>query len=404
MTTSDTGDPTGPDFAEIDLAAEPLPGAELHRVLRAAREAGPVVRTRFHGAPALLITRFAVLREFFASQEQFPGGAFYEFATKPHIGNTFINMDGPLHDTYRQIAMPVFRSRATARFVDQELTPLAHEVVDRFEYRNHGDLAREFAQVLPFWSISRKLGLPFGSEEQQRRWALDLLNYPSDPDGAMAAAEQLTEFLAPVVAEREAEPRDDVISRLLSSEHDGVRFTHDEVYSHVRLLYAVGATTTSDGLSTVLHRVLTEPGLADRVQAEPEALVGVVHESLRCEPPVAVLPRLAPFAGEIAGVEVPAGSIVLCGIAAANRDPDVFADPDRFDPDRAESEILTFGFGSKFCPGMHMARQQILAAVEVVLSRLPRLELVAAADPAGAVLRRVESLEVRWVNDPSWLR
>jgi cytochrome P450 len=381
---------------EIDIALESLPGDELHEFLGRARDQGPVVPALFYRSPAYLITSFDVLRQYFGAQEEFPGGVIYTHSTKPHIGNTFINMDGPSHNTYRNIAMPVFRSRATARFVDAELTPLAHEVIDRFAGNGRGDLASEFAQVLPFWSISRKLGLPRGSEEKQRHWARDLLSYPSNPEGALRAADEVTEFLSPVVEERRREPQDDVISRLLSSEHDGVMFNDEEVYSHVRLLYAVGATTTSDGLSTALRRLLTEPGLADRARDEPAILEGVVQESMRFEPPVCVLPRLAPHEGTIGGVDLPAGATVLCGIAAANRDPAMFADPDNFDPDRSEAEILTFGFGSKFCPGMHMGRQQILAALEVVLERLVDIEVIESSQPSGGVLRRVETIEAVW--------
>lgn len=383
-------------LAETDFALDDFRGDRLHELLRRAREQGPVVPVRFYGTPAHLITRYETLRSFFAAQEQFPGGVMYEFSTRPHIGSTFIDMDGPDHDTYRQLAMPAFRSRAVARFVDAELTPLADEVLDRMAPAGEGDLATGFAQVLPFWSISRKLGLPLGSEERQRAWAHALLSYPSDPDGALAAAAEVTEFLRPVVEARRAAPADDVISRLLTGEHKGVRFTDEEIASHVRLLYAVGATTTSDGLSTALHRLVTEPGLVARARAEPELLPRIVHESLRLEPPVSVLPRLAAHGGEIAGVELEPMARVLCGIASANRDPDVYADPDRFDPDRAESEILTFGFGSKFCPGSHLARQQILAALEVVLHRLPGLRPVEVGEPVNAVLRRVETLRVAW--------
>jgi cytochrome P450 len=380
----------------VDFASDALTGADLHQVLAAARDQGPLVEATFYGSPAFLITQFAPLRDYFGAQDDFPGGVIYEFSTKPHIGNTLINVDGPLHNSYRHVAMPFFRSRATARFVDNELTPLAHEVIDRFDDAGGADLATEFAQVLPFWSISRKLGLPRGSEERQRAWALDLLSYPSNPEGALQAAAEITDFLAPVVEERRAEPRDDVISSLLSSEHEGLVFTDEEVYSHVRLLYAVGATTTSDGLSTVLHRLLTEPGLLERSRADHAALNGIVHESLRCEPPVSVLPRLAPNGGRFAGVDLPPGATVLCGIAAANRDASTFDSPDVFDPDRPESEILTFGFGSKFCPGMHMARQQILAALEVLIDRLPGLSVTDASEPTGGVLRRVESIQATW--------
>ena len=383
--------PAGPD-----LMFDRFEGDELHDYLRAARARGPVVPAWAAGQPCVLITTYAALREFFAAQETFPGGVVYEFTTAPHIGRTFISMDGPDHDLYRQLAMPAFRSRATARFIDNELTPLAHEIIDRFASRGHADLATEFVHVLPFWSISRKLGLPLGSEDRQRQWALDLLNFPSDPVGARRAADEVSAFLAPIVEQRRRDPLDDVISHLLQGEYGGVRFTNDEVFSHVRLLYAVGATTTSDGLSTVVRSLLTEPGLLDRARADRERLPRIVHESLRFEPPVSLLPRYATNAGTIAGVEIPAGTMVMCGIASANRDAAMFDQPDRFDPNRAESEILTFGFGSKYCPGSHLARQQMLAALDVLLDRLPGLRLVDASEPVNGVLRRVERIEAAW--------
>ena len=132
------------------------------------------------------------------------------------------------------------------------------------------------------------------------------------------------------------------------------------------------------------------------MRADPALVPRVVHESLRHEPPVAVLPRIAPDGGTVAGVELPRGAVVLCAIAAANRDPAVFADGDRFDPDRSESEILTFGFGSKFCPGAHLARRQLETALAVVVERLADLRLVDAGLPTGAILRRVGRLDAAW--------
>lgn len=388
----------GTPSIDVDFIAEGFAGAELHDTLRRAREQGPVVRARFAGMDAWVITQYATLREFFADQEHFPGGVGYQFTTRPHIGSTFIDLDGAEHDTVRQLVTPAFRSRAVSRFVDTDLTPLVHEVIDRWEERGRGDLAQEMAQVLPFWSISRKLGLPRGSEEQQRKWALAMLDFPQDPEGAYAAAAAVTEFLLPTLEERRRTPSDDVISSLLSGEVHGVRLTDEQVVSHIRLIYTVGAATTSDGLSTLLHRVVTEPGLLGRLVDDPGLVPAVVHESLRMEPPVSVLPRMAIDGGEIAGVEIPPMAPVLCAIASANRDPSVYADPDRFDPDRAETEILTFGFGSKYCPGTHLAKQQMAAALAAVVERLPDLHVVRASDPVNAVLRRVESLEVEWTT------
>jgi len=381
-------------LGDLDLGTAVLAGDELHLAMRQARESGPVVPTRFLGTEAYLLTTFAAVREFLVDDEQFPGGVVYRYATRPSVGSTFIDLDGAEHHRVRQLATPAFRSRAVRRFVDDELTPLAEEVLDRMLAAGGDDLADGFVQVLPFWSISRKLGLPIGTEERQRAWALALLSHPIDPEGARRAATEVTEFLRPTLAERRAAPRDDVVSRLLTAQVDGVGLTDEQVASHVRLLYAVGATTTSDGLGTLLRRVLTEPGLWARLRADRSLLPAVVHESLRTEPPVALLPRLAVDGGSVAGVELPPGALVLCGIAAANRDPEVFGEPDRFDPERPETEVLTFGFGSKFCPGSHLARQQLVAATDVLLERIGDVEVIDAPEPTGPVLRRVERLVV----------
>lgn len=384
------------DVTDVDFFTDPLPGPRLHELLARARDAAPVTPISIFGTSGFLVTRFDDLRAFFVAADEFPPGAMYQFHTEPVVGRTFISMDGAEHDQYRQLATPAFRSRATQRFVDDELTPLAHEVLDRFASRGSGDLVAELTTVLPFWAISRKLGLPVGSEERQRRWALGLLSYPIDPEGALRAAADMTEFLEPIVAERRADPGADVLSQLLTAEHDGVKLTNDEVFSHVRLLYSVGATTTSDAMGSMLWHLLTQPGLYERARREPDVRPRLVDELLRYEPPVALLPRMAPLGGEIAGVAIPEGSFLLAGIAAANRDPRAFAEPDRFDLDRSETDVLTFGFGNKFCPGSHLARRQLIAALEIVLDRLPELRLVEGTEPAGAILRRVERLEAEW--------
>ena len=134
----------------------------------------------------------------------------------------------------------------------------------------------------------------------------------------------------------------------------------------------------------------------DRARREPELRPRIVHESLRYEPPVALLPRVAPYGGEIAGVIIPEGGILLAALASANRDDTVFRNPDTFDPDREQGELLTFGFGNKFCPGSHLARRQLLVALDVILDRLPRLRVVDGDAPSGAILRRTEHLQVAW--------
>lgn len=384
-----------PRFA-LDLLGDPAVGDVLHRELARARAAPVPPVADLLGVPARVIARFDPLKEFFADEAQFPGGASYQFMVEPAVGPTFISMDGAEHDRMRGLTTPAFRSHAVTRWVDDELVPLAHEIVDRFAGRGEADLVASFSSVLPLWSISRKLGLPMGSEERQRAWTAALLSHPVHPAAAEAAKREVFEFLAPIVEERRSRGGEDVLSQLLAQEHDGARMSDEEVINHIRLLYVVGAATTSDGLSNLLYHVLTRPALVARAGRGWKECERLVLESLRYEPPVAVLPRVVSRTGVVGGTELPAGSIALCAIAGANRDPEVFSDPARFDPDRTERAALTFGFGSKFCPGSFLARRQMTAALSVLVSRLANLELREASEPAGGILRSCRRLVATW--------
>lgn len=381
---------------DVDLINDPLPGDVLHLALARARSAPMPPTATVLGMPARVIARFDELKELFTDDTRFPGGASYKFMIEPAVGPTFISMNGIEHDHMRRLTTPAFRSQAVTRWVDHELVPLAHEIIDRFAARGEADLVASFSSVLPLWSISRKLGLPMGSEERQRAWTAALLSHPVDPKAAAAARQEVAQFLEPILEDRRLHGGNDVLSNLLTYEHEGARLSDEEIINHIRLLYVVGAATTTDGLSNLLFHVLQRPELVARARSGWKECERLVLESLRFEPPVAVLPRLIAQASEIAGIELPAGSVALCAIAGANRDPDLFTDPDRFDPDRDQRGMLTFGFGSKFCPGSFLARRQMTVALDALVSRLANLEVVRAREPTGGILRSCRSLVATW--------
>ncbi|MCU1587732.1 MAG: cytochrome, partial [Frankiales bacterium] len=149
-------------------------------------------------------------------------------------------------------------------------------------------------------------------------------------------------------------------------------------------------------MSNLFQVVLSRPDLVERARTEPELVPRIVGELLRFEPPVATLPRLAAQGGRVGDTDIAPGTLVIAALAGGNRDPAVFTDPDVFDPDREEGELLTFGSGPKFCPGWNLARSQLVTALSVVLQRLPGLRLVRDAEPQGAILRSVPSLDVEW--------
>ena len=380
----------------VDLIADPVAGDVLHRELAWARSQSVPPLANLLGMPARVMARFDMLKELFADNARFPGGTSYKFMVEPAVGPTFISMDGDEHDRMRRLTTPAFRSQAVSQWIDEQLVPLAHEIVDRFAAQGHADLVASFSDVVPLWAISRKLGLPMGSEERQRAWTAALLSHPVNPAAAAVARQEVFKFLSPILEDRRTQGGADVLSHLLAHRDEGVGLTDDEVINHVRLLYVVGAATTSDGLSSLLFHVLRRPELLARARQGSKECERLVVESLRFEPPVAVLPRVIADAGVIAGTELPAGSVALCAIAGANRDPEIFTDPDRFDPDRDQRGTLTFGFGSKFCPGSYLARRQMTTALDVLVSRLPNLSVVEAAEPTGGILRSCRRLVATW--------
>ena len=387
------------NLSSIDFALDDLPGDELHQSLRALRETGPVAPTRFLGLPAFILTGHRELLEAFQDTRGFPPHRMYEVSFEGAIGRSFISMADPQeHRVYRKLATPAFRSRAIDRFAESALRDLANELIDELEGNAEGDLVESFCARFPYLVIARLLGLPRARESEFHEWALGLLRFRDDPEAARDASKALTEFLAPVVAKRRREPTGDIISELVGSRVDGRGLSDEEVYAHVRLLFPTGGETTHGSLGNLLSALLSVPERWRRVVDEPSLIPSAVDEGLRFDTPIAVLPRMSsahPVA--LGGTEIPPDSWVLFAMAAANRDPAVFAEPDTFLFDRDRRDVLTFGKGVKSCPGMHLARKNLVVALEALTTRLPQLRLLdrESALPRRSVLRCPDALRVR---------
>jgi len=398
-----TSSSTPVDLTNLDFGVDPFPGTELHEVLANLRESQRAASVKFHGGDAVLFTRYEDVHEAFRDDQKFPGGDFYEGAIEPVVGRTFISMNGREHDLHRKLATPAFRSRAVTQFDEEALVPLAHEVVDKFADWGHADLVSELTTVFPFAAITRKLGVPRRADEQMREWADRMLAYPADPDAAVTAAEEFSEALGPLLEERRSNPGDDLLSELAATDVGGEKLSDDEICATIRFLFAVGATTTSHAMGNMLWTLLDRPDLLERARENESVRAGIVQELLRWEGPLPTLPRLASKDARHAGANIPAGTLMLFGLASANRDPRVFGeDAGTFDPERAPgvqaADIITFGFGPKFCPGSHLARRELLTALTVVLEKLPGLHLSdpEGSEPRGGVLRHPDHLHVAW--------
>lgn len=384
----------------FDFAREDFAGAALHRNLASLREQGPVAPARFGGQPAVLISGHRALAEAFRDNERFPPADAYRITIEPVQGVTFQTMEDEQHRLYRRLATPAFQSRAVEAMEQEGLARIAHELVDRLGKQRSGDFASAFTHRVAFAVISRMLGIPTDREDVFRDWAVGFLEFPRDPAHSRHCAEQITEYLLPILAQRRREPRDDILSGLVAAEVDGRQLTDEEILAHIRLIFSAGASTTTDALGNLIYTLLEQPQRWQALLAEPGLRAGAIEELLRWETPVAVLPRLsAAHPVEFHGTYIPAATFCLFAIAAANRDPAVFEQPDEFDLHRDSSKkLLSFGPGPRLCPGMHLARRQLAVALDVILERLPGMRLLdpEAAVPRGAILRGPATLPVSW--------
>jgi cytochrome P450 len=371
---------------------------DLHGVLRRLRESSPVAPVRYFGEPAWLLTSYDAVEAAYRDDELFPAAAAFKEFTEPALGRNLQCMQGDEHKRNRMLVSPSFRARSIETLVQPVIDETAHALVDGFGSSGEVELVEQFNRHFPGTVICRLLGIPRTRDVDLQNWAHQLLSFQNDPAGALAAKDEITRFLTPLVHERRREPADDLISILATTEVDGEQLTDEEILSFVRHAFAAGTDTTFFGVANTMFALLTHPDQLERVLADPDTEVRwAVEEALRWESPVAMEPRTAPRAVRWFGADLPERARLLFAITAANRDPSRFDDPDVFDVGRRPSPIMTFGIGAHFCLGAHLARAELITATRVLLDRLRDLRL---ADPdtriAGTVLRGPKELRVRF--------
>ena len=396
MTANSSSVSVEPEYPHIDFATDAVP--DLHAILADLRERYRVAPIRYHGQVAYLLTRFGDLKAAFADDDVFPSAAAYLRHSGPVMGKTIQCMGDEEHRRNRSLVSAAFRPRLMKEFVEAFLTPVAHQLVDDFAERGEADLVRDYTTRYAFTVITRLLDFPPTDFDQLKRWGDGLIDFPWNPEFALQASREFTEYLKPLIEERRSVPGEDLLSSLTTVEVEGERLSDEEIFSFIRLLFPAGADTTYRALGSMFYAVLTHPAVFDAVKADPSFIPNAVQEALRWEGPTAMLPRFAPKDVTWAEAEIPAGSEVIFGITSANRDAAIFAEPDRFNPWRDEREFLSFGHGLHFCLGSHLARREMEVSLRVLSERLPDLEL---SDPAevgisGTVLRGPTSLPVRF--------
>ena len=302
----------------------------------------------------------------------------------------FIGLDPPEHDRLRRLAMRHFGPPERPAYLEQLRPTMLHIVttlLDQVQDQRQLDFVERFAYPLPVTVICTILGVPQEDEPQFHVWAEALAaNLAGQSDEQHRQREQaitdLRHYMAELVERRRRQPGDDLLSGMATDTDDQGRMEDPTLISTAVLLLFAGHETTVNLLGNGMLTLLRHPAILERLRHAPDLIPATVEELLRYEPPVQFLPNRTTLDEIVlAGTTIPKGVLVTLALAAGNRDPARFPDPDRFDPERRDNEHLGFGSGIHSCFGAPLARMEAQIALRELVRRLAQPRLVVDPPP-----------------------
>jgi pimeloyl-[acyl-carrier protein] synthase len=310
--------------------------------------------------------------------------------------------DAPSHTRLRALCAAAFTPRRIELFRSASIT-IANELIDRVQGRESMDLIADFATPFPSILLTVLMGLPVEDRERVKRMASDfselLGNFEHDPDRLkelMVSLEEMRVYMAEKVSEQRREPREGVISTLLDAVMDGAKLADEEVVANSMLMIAGGLEETTNLIGNGMLSLLQRPQELALLREHPEMLSSAIEELLRFESPTQYTSRIAPDDGELGGKTIRKGDALIVVLAAANRDPARFVDPDRLDLARTDNRHVAFGWASHYCLGAPLTRLAGQIAFGTLLRRLPHLTLITGKPVwrGMAAMRGVTALQV----------
>jgi pimeloyl-[acyl-carrier protein] synthase len=387
----DTGAPLSLyHLLDPEVLANPYP---LYRRLRTE---APV-----HWDPYLhawIITRYhdvaTVFRQF--SADRTPSPEYFEALGVPEMGpvaammvRQMLFMDAPTHTRIRRLAGAAFQPVQVSK-LREHIRDITERLIDDIHARGPDrsgvgrlDMLADFAEPLPAMVTTELLGLPVADHVDLKNWSVTyagmLGNFQHNPDllpGVLDAVERLSAYFRAAIAEQRREPREGLLSALLNAEIDGDRLSDDEVAANCIVTMVGGLETTTNLIGNGMLTLARNPSDMQRLRAETAIMPQAVEELLRYESPSQHTARIARRDTVLGGKEIGKGQAVIAVMAAGNRDPERFPDPDRLDFDRPDNRHLAFGWASHFCFGAPLARLEAEIAFEALLRRFDDLQLV----------------------------
>ena len=295
---------------------------------------------------------------------------------------TMLTSDPPDHTRLRKLVSKAFTPRAVL-----DLRPRIQDIVDYLLVeageRGEFDIIHDLAYPLPVIVIAEMLGVPPEDRHRFKHWSdtvVATLGGPFTPpeviEAARVAIEELAEYIGHVIAERRAEPKEDLISGLIAAEEGGQVLSEEEIFATCILLLIAGNETTTNLIGTSMLALFQNPEQMERLRKDLSLMPSAVEELLRYAGPVHGTGRVPKEDIEIAGHVFHEGEMVFTLLAAGNRDPSHYPDPDKLDVARNPTDHLALGDGIHFCLGAPLARVEAQIAIGTMLDRFPKLLLL----------------------------
>jgi cytochrome P450 len=295
--------------------------------------------------------------------------------------------DPPAHTRLRALVQQAFTPRLI-QLLQPRIEKLAHELMTESAERGEFDLMVDLGYPLPAIVLAELLGIPAGDHVNYRVWSttfidtFDPVSHAMISQEGVEARDSLAAYLTAVIEERRRSPREDLISGLVQAEQDGERLSGEETLEMCLLLTVAGMETTANLIGNGMNTLFRHPDEARRLRAEPGLIDSAVEELMRYDAPIQVSGRAVLDDFEVGGAVLRKGQMAGVLVGAANRDPQVFADPHRLDLARRPNNHLGFGRGIHFCLGAPLARLEGAITINALLERFPGLH------PVGTPTRR----------------
>jgi cytochrome P450 len=291
-------------------------------------------------------------------------------------------MDAPAHTRLRGLASVAFTPQRV-RMLRTHIQEIADDLLDRVQGRGQMDVIADFAAPMPAIVTAEMLGVPTEDHSDLKKWSADfaemLGNFQHNPDRiprVLESTNNLTNYFRDAIAGMRENPREGLIHSFMTAELDGDRLSEEEIIANCVVTMVGGQETTTNLIGNGLLTLMRNPEQLARLRDNPNLIPSAVEELLRYESPSQHTGRIAREDVEIGGKQIRKGQAVMAIMAAANRDPERFPEPDELILDRPDNKHLAFGWSSHFCFGAPLARLEGQIAFETILRRLPNLEVV----------------------------